>query len=80
MQIMEGDVIRTIRRHHAHIGHYHTAGVPGRHELDATQELQYPAIMRAISETGFGGYVAQEFIPTRDPLTSLAEAVKLCSV
>jgi hydroxypyruvate isomerase len=80
MQIMEGDVIRTIRRHHAHIGHYHTAGVPGRHELDATQELQYPAIMRAISETGFSGYVAQEFIPTRDPLTSLAEAVKLCSV
>ena len=80
MQIMEGDVIRTIRDHKAHIGHFHTAGVPGRHELDATQELQYPAIMRAISETGFTGYVAQEFIPTRDPMTSLAEAVRLCSV
>ena len=80
MQIMEGDVIRTIQTHHKHIAHYHTAGVPGRHELDATQELQYPAIMRAISETGFTGYVAQEFIPTRDPMTSLAEAVKLCSV
>ena len=80
MQIMEGDVIRTIRDHKEHIGHYHTAGVPGRHELDATQELQYPAIMRAIAGTGFTGYVAQEFIPTRDPLTSLAEAVRLCRV
>jgi hydroxypyruvate isomerase len=80
MQIMEGDVIRTIRDHKDHIGHYHTAGVPGRHELDATQELQYPAIMRAIAGTGFTGYVAQEFIPTRDPLTSLAEAVRLCRV
>jgi hydroxypyruvate isomerase len=80
MQIMEGDVIRTIRDHKAHIAHFHTAGVPGRHELDATQELQYAAIMRAIAETGFTGYVAQEFIPTRDPMASLAEAVKLCRV
>ena len=80
MQIMEGDVIRTIRDNHQHIAHYHTAGVPGRHEIDASQELNYPAIMRAIAETGFSGHVAQEFIPTRDPRTSLAEAVLLCSV
>ena len=80
MQIMEGDVIRTIRDNHQYIGHYHTAGVPGRHEIDASQELNYPAIMRAIADTGFTGYVAQEFIPTRDPRTSLAEAVKLCRV
>lgn len=80
MQIMEGDVIRTIRDNHRHIGHYHTAGVPGRHEIDGSQELNYPAIMRAIAETGFSGYVAQEFIPTRDPRTSLAEAVQLCRV
>lgn len=80
MQIMEGDVVRTIRDNHEYIAHYHTAGVPGRHELDETQELFYPAIMRAIAETGFGGYVAQEFIPTRDPLASLAQAVRICRV
>jgi hydroxypyruvate isomerase len=80
MQIMEGDVIRTIRDNHQYIAHYHTAGVPGRHEIDASQELNYPAIMRAIAETGFTGYVAQEFIPTRDPRTSLAEAVRICRV
>ncbi|MGQ0714723.1 MAG: hydroxypyruvate isomerase family protein [Gemmatimonadaceae bacterium] len=80
MQIMEGDVIRTIRDNYQYIGHYHTAGVPGRHEIDASQELNYPAIMRAIAETGFSGYVAQEFIPTRDPRTSLAEAVEICRV
>lgn len=80
MQIMEGDVIRTIRDNHKYIGHYHTAGVPGRHEIDATQELNYPAIMRAIRETGFSGYVAQEFIPTRDARTALAEAIQICSV
>ncbi|HEY0777506.1 MAG TPA: TIM barrel protein [Gemmatirosa sp.] len=80
MQIMEGDVIRTIRQYHEHIAHYHTGGVPGRHEIDGTQELNYPAIVRAIADTGFTGYVAQEFIPTRDPLTSLAEAVRLCRV
>jgi hydroxypyruvate isomerase len=80
MQIMEGDVIRTVRTHREHIGHFHTAGVPGRHEIDASQELNYPAIARAISELGFTGYVSQEFIPTRDPLASLAEAVRLCRV
>ena len=80
MQIMEGDVIRTIRDNHQYIAHYHTAGVPGRHEIDASQELNYPAIMRAIAETGFEGYVAQEFIPTRDPRSSLAEAVQICRV
>jgi hydroxypyruvate isomerase len=77
MQIMEGDVIRTLRTHQAWIAHYHTAGVPGRHEIDDTQELYYPAIFRAIRETGFTGYVAHEFIPTRDPIASLGEAVKL---
>ncbi len=80
MQIMEGDVIRTIRDNRDYIGHYHTAGVPGRHEIDGSQELHYPAIMRAVAETGFTGYVAQEFMPTRDPLAALAEAVRLCRV
>jgi hydroxypyruvate isomerase len=78
MQIMEGDVIRTLRDNRDHIAHFHTAGVPGRHEIDGTQELNYAAIMRAIADTGFTGYVAQEFIPTRDPLTSLAEAMRIC--
>jgi hydroxypyruvate isomerase len=80
MQIMEGDVIRTIRSHHQHIAHYHTGGVPGRNELDDTQELQWPTICRAIAETGFTGYLAHEFVPKRDPLTSLREAVALCDV
>jgi hydroxypyruvate isomerase len=80
LQIMDGDIIRTIQTHHQLIGHYHTAGVPGRHELDGGQELQYPAIMRAIADTGFSGFVGQEFIPTREPLQSLAEAVRLCDV
>jgi hydroxypyruvate isomerase len=82
MQIMEGDVIRTIQDNHQYIGHYHTAGNPGRNEFEANdpQELNYPAIMRAISATGFTGYVAQEFVPKRDPLTSLRAAVKLCTV
>jgi hydroxypyruvate isomerase len=79
MQIMEGDVIRTIQQNHAYIGHYHTAGNPGRHEIDDSQELNYPAIMRAIAKTGFQGFVGQEFLPERDPLTSLREAVALCS-
>ncbi|MBL8842859.1 MAG: TIM barrel protein [Planctomycetes bacterium] len=79
-QIMEGDVIRTIRDHHASIGHYHTAGVPGRNELDENQELHYPAICRAIVATGFKGWLGQEFIPTRDPMTSLREAIDLCDV
>jgi hydroxypyruvate isomerase len=80
MQIMEGDVIRTIRDNKDHIGHYHTGGNPGRHEIDETQELNYPAIMRAIVETGYDGYVGQEFIPARDPLTSLAEGFRVCDV
>lgn len=82
MQIMEGDVIRTIRDNAAYIGHYHTAGNPGRNEFEPqdVQELNYPAIMRAIKETGFKGFVAQEFIPKRDPLTSLRESLKICTV
>jgi hydroxypyruvate isomerase len=80
MQIMEGDVIRTIQDNHEYIAHYHTAGNPGRHELDETQELFYPAIMRAIKETGFQGFVAQEFIPTREPIAALAEAYATCNV
>ncbi len=78
MQIMEGDVIRTIRDNAAFIGHYHTGGVPGRHEIDGTQELNYSAVARAISATGFTGYLAHEFMPTKDPLTSLREAVEIC--
>lgn len=81
MQINEGDIIRTIRDNHQYFGHYHTAGVPGRHEIDETQELYYPAIMKAILDTGFEGYVAQEFIPTReDKNAALAEAIKICDI
>ena len=80
MQIMEGDVIRTVRDNLAHIAHFHTGGVPGRHELEETQELQWRAVARAIADAGFGGYVAHEFVPTRDPLTSLREAVALMTV
>jgi hydroxypyruvate isomerase len=80
MQIMEGDLIKTIRDNREHIAHFHTGGVPGRHELDGTQEVNWPAVCRAIVDTGFGGYVAHEFVPTRDPLTSLREAVTLCDV
>ncbi|MCE5186532.1 MAG: TIM barrel protein [Planctomycetaceae bacterium] len=81
MQVQEGDVIATIREFKDCIGHYHTAGVPGRNEIDDAQELNYPAIMRAILETGFDGFVAQEFTPrSRDPLASLQQAVRLCDV
>ena len=81
MQIDEGDVIHTIRQYHEYIGHYHTAGVPGRNEINDTQELYYPAIMKAILATGFKDYVAQEFIPTApDPVGSLREAIRLCDV
>jgi hydroxypyruvate isomerase len=80
MQIMEGDVIRTIEENHASIAHYHTGGNPGRHEIDETQELNYPAIARAIKGTGFKGFVAQEFIPVHEPFASLRAAVKFCSV
>ena len=80
MQIMEGDVIRTIQTHHQYFAHYHTGGNPGRNEIDETQELHYPAIMRAIKATGFNGFVAQEFIPKRSPLQSLAEGIRICTV
>ncbi len=80
MQIMEGDVIRTIQKHKEFIGHYHTGGVPGRNEIDASQELHYPAIVRAILETGYTGYLGQEFIPKRDPLASLAQGFQICDV
>jgi hydroxypyruvate isomerase len=80
MQIDEGDVIATIRENKDYIAHYHTAGVPGRNELDETQELNYAAITNAIIATGFKGVMAQEFIPKRDPLASLAQAVKICDV
>jgi hydroxypyruvate isomerase len=81
MQIMEGDVIATIRKYKDYIGHYHTGGVPGRNEIDETQELYYPAIMRAIVDTGYKGFVGQEFIPKRpDALASLKQGVEICDV
>ena len=80
MQIMEGDLIATIRKNIEHIGHFHTAGVPGRHELDDNQEIYYPAVMRAIVEAGYKGYVAHEYTPTRDPVESLVQAVRACDV
>ena len=81
MQIMEGDVIRTIRQNHQYIAHYHTGGVPGRHEIDDTQELNYSTVLKAIVETGFTGHVAQEFIPARpDVLASLNQGVRICDV
>ena len=80
MQIMEGDVIRTVRDYAAEIGHFHTGGVPGRHELDATQELNYRAVATAIADGHFTGFIAHEFVPTRDPLASLRAAVDTCTV
>ncbi len=84
MQISEGDIIATIKKSHEYFGHYHTAGVPGRHEIDDTQELYYPAIMKAIVETGYTGYVAQEFSPSakekEDKIKALKKAVKICDV
>ena len=80
MQIMEGDLIATIHENIQWLGHFHTGGVPGRHELDDTQEVQWDAVMRGIVDAGFQGYVAHEFVPTRDPLTSLRQAVDLCDV
>ncbi|UCD51981.1 MAG: TIM barrel protein [Phycisphaerales bacterium] len=80
VQIMDGDIIARIREYRDYIGHYHTAGNPGRHELDDTQEINYRAVMKAIAETGFTGYVGHEFMATRDPLDGLREAVALCDV
>jgi hydroxypyruvate isomerase len=79
-QIMEGDIIRTIHENKDYIGHYHTGGNPGRNEIDDTQELYYPAIMRAIAETGYSGYVAHEFVPKGDPLEALTYATRICDV
>ena len=80
MQIMEGDVIATIQENKDYIAHYHTGGVPGRHEIDETQELNYRRICEAIVETGFTGYLAQEFVPARDPIPSLRQAAGICDV
>ncbi len=84
MQISEGDIISTIKKNHQYFGHYHTAGVPGRHEITENQELYYPAIMKAILETGYKGYVAQEYMPTgktkKEKLAALKDAVKRCDV
>ena len=80
MQIMEGDLVRTITDNARWLAHFHTGGVPGRHELDDTQEVNWPTVMRAIAATGFTGYVAHEFVPTADPLTSLRAAVRLCNI
>lgn len=80
MQIMEGNIIQTIRDLHSYFGHYHTAGVPGRHELDATQEINYPPIIWTIIETGYKGFIGHEFVPVKDPLTSLKQAFDLCNL
>lgn len=81
MQIMEGDIIRTIKRDHQYFGHYHTAGNPGRNEIDETQEIYYPPIVKAILETGYKGYFCQEFVPKKaDKMASLAEAVRICDL
>jgi hydroxypyruvate isomerase len=80
MQIMEGDLIQTIQDNIQWLAHFHTGGVPGRHELDDTQEVQWDGVMRGIAATKFQGYVAHEFVPTRDPRTSLLQAVNLCDV
>lgn len=84
MQISEGDIISTIQKHHQYFGHYHTAGVPGRHEINETQELYYPAIMKAIADTGYKGYVAQEYMPTgktkEEKIAALKKAIKVCDV
>ena len=80
MQIMEGDLIRTITENIDYIGHIHTGGNPGRHEIDESQEINYRAVMQAIADSPYQGWVAHEFTPTREPLTSLRQAVELCDV
>jgi hydroxypyruvate isomerase len=80
VQIMEGDLIARIRENAQWIGHYHTGGVPGRNEIDGTQEIHYPAVMKAIVATGFTGFVSHEFVPARDPVESLGEAIEICDV
>jgi hydroxypyruvate isomerase len=80
MQIMEGDVVHTIRENAQHIAHYHTGGVPGRNEIDETQELNYRRVAQAVADSGFTGFLAHEFVPRRDPITSLAQAFAICDV
>ena len=81
MQIMEGNVVDSIRKYHKYIGHYHTGGVPGRHEIDETQELNYPFIMKSIVQTGYTGFVAQEFMPSKEnKLESLRQGILICDV
>jgi hydroxypyruvate isomerase len=80
VQIMDGDLITRIRQYKDYIGHYHTAGNPGRHELDDTQEINYRPVMQAIADTGFRGYIGHEFLPTRDPQQGLREALARCNV
>ena len=80
VQIMHGDIIARLKKHKDWIGHFHTAGVPGRNEIDDTQEIKYPPILKAIAESGYKGFVGQEFIPLRDKETSLAEAIRICDV
>ena len=81
MQIQEGDIIRNITDYHQYIAHFHTGGIPGRHEINNTQELYYPVVMKAIVATGYKGYVAQEFVPTYpNKLDSLKEAISICDV
>jgi hydroxypyruvate isomerase len=80
MQIMEGDVVRTIRDNIQYLGHFHTGGNPGRHEIDQTQELNYRVVAQAIADTGFQGVISHEYTPVRDPLTSLAQAIEICKV
>jgi hydroxypyruvate isomerase len=80
VEVQEGNVMQHLKRHRDITGHYHTAGVPGRNEIDASQTLDYAAIMREIADSGFGGYVAQEFLPLKDPAAALAEAIDICDV
>lgn len=81
MQIMEGDLIRTIKRDHQYFGHYHTAGNPGRNEIDETQEINYPAVVRAVLDTGYKGYFCQEFVPkAADKMASLEQAIRICDL
>ena len=79
MQVMEGDLVRTISDNHKHFGHYHTAGNPGRNDLDAVQEIQYPAVIRAILQSRHTGYIGHEFFPKGDPLLALQSAYDLCN-
>ncbi len=80
MQIMEGDVVSTVQENIPHLAHFHTGGIPGRHEIDETQELNYRRVAQAIAEAGFQGFIGHEFVPVRDPMTSLQQAVRICDV